>query len=358
MGNPPDGGIDLRGLVEAACGADRSDVLAMLVDPFEPGQRWTDVPRVVLAHALDVALFAELLTAVPSGAAYVAEKVAAGGRVLLDHGAVRTVAWPCTGALPPGAEQVARVLEPLGYRRCETYPLPRLRMTGHAYTHLDRPADVAQWFVSELHPDEFSMPFRQAVERVLATSTDALDDGARRALATLAADERLTATRSRELLPSLVACFRRRHEPPTEADYEALLAESAEMAWIATEGTTFNHATDRVVGIEQVAAAERSAGRPIKDRVEVSATGRIRQTAHRATPVVRALRGTEGGFVDRTVPGSFFEFIERAAHPVAADGRPDLGFDTGNAQGIFAMTAPADPAAPVGLPASGDRPTS
>lgn len=37
------------------------------------------------------------------------------------------------------------------------------------------------------------------------------------------------------------------------------------------------------------------------------------------------------------VPGSFFEFIERA--PLPGETRLDLAFDTNNAQGIFKMTA-------------------
>ena len=50
-----------------------------------------------LAEALGLALFAGLLTRVPSGARYVAGKAAAGEKVVFDHGALRTVLWPCMG---------------------------------------------------------------------------------------------------------------------------------------------------------------------------------------------------------------------------------------------------------------------
>ncbi len=56
-----------------------------------------------------------------------------------------------------------------------------------------------------------------------------------------------------------------------------------------------------------VAAAERAAGRPIKDTVGVSASGRIRQTAHRAPVVTRLFGLPDGGSVQLQVPGSFFE---------------------------------------------------
>ncbi len=150
----------------------------------------------------------------------------------------------------------------------------------------------------------------------------------------------------------LVSCFGRQHAEPDLADYQALLAESEEAAWISTEGTVCNHMTDRVADVAAVADAERAAGRPIKDTVEVSGSGRIRQTAHRAPRVTRSFGagsgagvggvGREGGRVTLEVPGSFFELITRDAMPDGSG--PDLAFDAANAQQIFAMTR-GDPTA-------------
>jgi hypothetical protein len=50
--------------------------------------------------------------------------------------------------------------------------------------------------------------------------------------------------------------------------------------------------------------------------------------------VTRRFR-TDAGVAERTVPGAFFEFINRDRLP---GGELDLTFDTGNAQGIFTMT--------------------
>jgi len=86
------------------------------------------------------------------------------------------------------------------------------------------------------------------------------------------------------------------------------------MAWIATEGNVFNHATDRVDDVESVAQRQRDLGRPIKDKIEVSRNGRVRQTAFRATTVVRMLRDAHGQPVARKVPGSFYEFIARDSY--------------------------------------------
>ena len=191
--------------------------------------------------------------------------------------------------MPSGIEQVTRFLEPLGYRLAATYPLTRLHMTGRSYTHRDLPEHVSQWFVSELHPDSFSPTFQAAVERVLGTARDPIEAATSARLEWLAAEATIPFDEAVELVTVLLGCLRRLHDAPTIADYRILAAESPEMAWIATEGTTFNHATDRVADVETTAAAERHAGRPVKDTVEVSASGRVRQTAHVAHVATRVL---------------------------------------------------------------------
>ena len=105
----------------------------------------------------------------------------------------------------------------------------------------------------------------------------------------------------------------------------------------ATEGNAFNHATDRVPDLHLVVEEQAARGRRVKDRIEVSASGRVRQTALHADPVLREFRDADGALILHKVPGSFFEFITRAAMP--DEDRLDLAFDTNNAQGIFKMTA-------------------
>jgi len=120
----------------------------------------------------------------------------------------------------------------------------------------------------------------------------------------------------------------------------AFCRASPEMAWIATEGNAFNHATDRVRDVEAVADTQRQLGRPIKDSVEISQSGRVRQTAFRAATVRRTFKGDGGATVEKEVPGSFYEFITRHHMTNTAGDRVlDLGFDSSSAQGIFAMTA-------------------
>lgn len=301
------------------------------------------VSRATLAQAMNLLLFRDLLTRVPSGKRYVEDCVLRGRQIVFDHGALRTVDLKGMGDLPAGERAITRLLIPLGYRLNAVYPLDRLGMTGRSYTHSDFPEDLPQFFVSELHPERFSPDFQKVVARVTATSREPLPEAAKRALQELDGARHLSFDQAAQLLPALLACFQRQHTTPRLADYEALLAESAEMAWIATEGNAFNHATDRVASLDALVAEQRRLHRPLKDTIETSRSGRVRQTAFRADAVERELIASDGAIVRRSVPGSFYEFIqrERMLDPVTGASRLDLAFDSRNAQGIFKMTAAA-----------------
>lgn len=336
---------NLDALLEAARGPGAGQRLVKLMNVAPALERCEAgvVTRAELAQALDMALFDGLLERVPTGRAYTDDVVRQGARVEFDHGALRTVRWPHCGALPPGEAAFTRILKPLGYRLNGTYPLERIKMTGRSYAHLDAPEHIAQFFVSELHPERFSSEFQQAVTNVVNSSVDPLTPQAVAWLSELERDAALPLADACALLPILVRCFDRQHATPRLADYQALLGESAEMAWIATEGNAFNHATDRVADVFAVADAQRALGRSIKERVEVSKSGRVKQTAFQADPVSRVFIDEHGAQVRRDVPGSFYEFITRDTYVDEETGRVslDLGFDAGNATGIFKMTAAA-----------------
>lgn len=330
-----------RLLRDCAGEAHAAEILSQLfVTPALLDHRGDRVPRAVLAQAMNMMLFADLLTRVPAGAQRVADIVREGGRVRFDHGALRTIDASAPGGLPSGHRAFARILGPLGFEWTATYPLPRIHMIGRSFTHKDYPEDIAQFFVSEISPGGFSPQFQEATQRVVRSSRDPLLADAELSLVRLGHDGALRYAEARALLPRLLKCFGRQHAVPTLADYELLLAESAEMAWIATEGNTFNHVTERVDDIEAVAAQQKVFGRPMKPTIEVSTSGRVRQTAYFAALVEREFVDADGRRVTRRVPGSFYEFICRDTVPCGHDsGRLDLSFDSGNAQGIFKMTA-------------------
>lgn len=320
-------------------------VPAEFSDASGNGDATVAVTRAEIAYAMNVLLFRDLLERVPEGKAYTEDAVASGRRVFFDHGAVRSVKLAANGQLPCGEAAITRFLAPLGYRLNENYPLPRLKMMGRAYLHADLPEDIPQFFVSELEVERFSPEFQAAVGRVVASSVDPLDARDLELLKELETQRSLPLADAVALLQSLVRCFARQHEVPALDDYELLLKESQEMAWIATEGNAFNHVTDRVPDLHALSAEQQQLGRSIKPAIEEAARGTMRQTAYRAAQVERVFR-TANGCVVRRVPGSFYEFISRD-RVRNADGEEvlDLGFDSSNATAIFKMTS-ADGAAP------------
>lgn len=310
------------------------------IDPALSAETEGPVSRAVFAMALTAVLFHDVMNRVPMGAAYVADRRAEGHKILFDHGALRTIDFGAgpTGALPGGHKAFARILEPLGYAVADVYPLDGLKMTGRAYAHADKPDMIPQFFVSELHVERFSPAFQVIAHAVFDSSADTLGSAAKAALQAFSTAGGCDLDQARAALPELVAAFARTHGPVRLEHYEALKAELAEAAWIATEGQAFNHATDRVPDVDAIADAQKALGRPIKDAVEVSASGRVRQTAFKAQPVSRDFV-TDAGLETRAVPGSFHEFITRDTFVDDTGAtRLDLRFDSANAQGIFKMT--------------------
>jgi hypothetical protein len=296
--------------------------------------------RSSMAYGLSALLFVQLAQNVPESQKYLRRVQDQHLKMVLDHGALRTVAWGC-GALPPGESAFTRFLSALGYELAGTYPLPKLKMTGRSYAQQDSPEHFAQYFVSELHPEQFSEKFQTCVSRVMSSCADPLKPKDINQLEQLRRDHYLAFDKAIDLLSSLTTCFARQHSTVQWADYEVLLAESPEMAWIATEGNVFNHATDRVADVLNLSTQLRDEHYSVKPQVEISKNGRVRQTALKAAQVEREfLDGTQ--IIKRMVPGSFFEFISRDRICVSNPNSPlDLSFDSGNATGIFKMTQAA-----------------
>jgi hypothetical protein len=337
----------LRNELTQVIGADRADRLfnVLVIPQGVLNETGDSISRAGIAQALNMMLLSDLLHRVPDARAYAEDCLRDGRRMLHDHGAVRSVALNGMGQLPAGEEAITRVLRPLGYALNGTYPLERLKMTGRSYAQAEYPEDIAQFFISELHVDRFSPGFQAAAARVTSSSRDPLTPEANSLLAELDEKRSLLIDKAAKLLPVLAKVFERQHEEPTVADYEILLKESPEMAWISTEGNAFNHATDRVPDVDALAAQQKALGRLMKETVEKSQTGRVRQTAFLAARVQRRFRDASGQLITREVPGSFYEFITRL--PMEADGKTklDLSFDSSNAQAIFKMTAnPNEPA--------------
>lgn len=326
-------------LVASVLGAKRADWLFETMDVDAALLRdGKQVSRAEVAQAMNMVLFSDLLDRVPEGAAYVNDARAIGRKIVFDHGALRTVVSEA-GAMPSGHLAFDRILRPLGFVVAGEYPLPRLKMLGRAYAHEDFAETISQFFVSELFVAEFSEDFQRVANNLMATAKDPLTSLSKQLLNELAESKELAFEAAELLLPNLVECFGVHHDMVSRADYDLLLNESAEMAWISTEGSAYNHVTDRVQDVFALSDEQRAAGRSIKDKVEVSANGRVRQTAYKAAMIERPMRDDGNAVVMHTVPGSFYEFItrDRFTDDNGVE-RLDLTFDSSNATGIFKMT--------------------
>jgi hypothetical protein len=224
----------LQALVQSMLGPDAAEgalatlTIALALAGSQPSN--FAVSRGVFAMAMTAVLFHGLLARVPTAAVYVAEVRAGGGRVMFDHGALRTIRFSegPTGALPPGEQAFVRIFTALGYQLAGVYPLDNLGMTGRAYAHADFPEAIPQFFLSELHVERFSDSFQAAAHRVFDPTPDPIDDATRSTLAAFATDGEVPFEAARRALPVIVAAFDRHHPEPALSDYETLLGESAE----------------------------------------------------------------------------------------------------------------------------------
>ena len=313
--------------------------------------------RALIAQALNMLLFDDLIARVPAARPFMPPSCClASGDTIHPRPRSRTHGpdMEGMGALPrrrpspsPGFSS------PLGYALHGTYPLDRLKMTGRSYAQADLPEDIAQFFLSELHVDRFPEKFPGKTLPPSVTSVTGKDStrppdprGRRAPYRTRLPQASLPGLERRvtpaRCSPSSPASTRQHPAPAHLPTTKRSSPNLAEMAWIATEGNAFNHATDRVQDVEALADCEQKAlGQPMKPTVETSQSGRVRQTAFLAARVKRWFRTAQGDTLEKEVAGSFYEFITRLPLPEEKDGKRalDLSFDSSNAQAIFKMTA-------------------
>jgi len=114
----------LRETLTQIIGTDRTEHLfkLLVIHPEIAADPGPQVSRAVLAQALNMLLFEDLLVRVPTAKTYADYTLSKGRQILHDHGAVRTVALQGMGGLPAGQEAITRILRPLGYALNGVYP--------------------------------------------------------------------------------------------------------------------------------------------------------------------------------------------------------------------------------------------
>src|SRR3546814_6257881 len=96
-------------------------------------------------------------------------------------------------------------------------------MTGRAWAHRDRPEELPQFFVSELHVDRFDPEFALAARRVFGSSVDPLSTEDIAWLNVLARDGELPLATARLLLPAVVSAFDRQRSDEHTSEPQSLM---------------------------------------------------------------------------------------------------------------------------------------
>ena len=289
-------------LRRASLGRERADqLLDMLeVSTALSGDTGPGVSRGVLAQALNMVLFDDLLARAPSARAHVHDRLKNGEKVVHDHSVVATIASPHVGSLPIGREALGRVLVPLGFVESGSRRSWEGGVTEHTYLHADHPDDIAGFVVVEVHPHWFSRGFQAAAERVVQSSRDPLQ-AATAWLTALQSEGTVELADAIAILRALVACFDRQHATPSLDDYDLLRRESAEMAWIATEGNAVMQVAQRV--------AESNKRGPAVLRGDISEP--VDLLLLEPAYVERPFRDSEGRMIGAPVPGPSLKLVRR-----------------------------------------------
>lgn len=301
-------------LLCALVGRQRTDQLfdMLEVSTVLTGETGPRVSRGVLAQALTMVLFGDLLARAPSARAHLRDRLKNGEKVVHDHSVVATIASPHAGSLPSGREALGRVLVPLGFVESGSRRSWEGGITEHTYLHAEHPDEIAGFVVVEVHPHWFSRGFQAAAERVVRSSRDPLAADTAW-LAALSSRESVELVDAVAILRALVACFDRQHATPSLDDYDLLMRESAEMAWIATEGNA-------VMQVAQRAARSKTRGQAA---LSGDASEPVDQLVLEPASVERPFRDSEGRMIGAPVPGPSFKIVRREARKFLAPTWPE-----------------------------------
>lgn len=198
---------------------------------------WEDgiVSRAELAQAFATALFHGLETRLSPDDSQWWDTPHGPLRVLPKAIEIPVVRWK-SGHLSDAGKAFTRLLGPLGYLPDATILSEYRGVIRKVYRHIDAPEQITQLHVCEVRPLTVSEEFALAVDRIVSRASDRLAPQAVGLLNNVWSSGGLPLDDAKVLLQQLVASLGRSHPTPVYEDYRVVMAESPEMAWIATEG--------------------------------------------------------------------------------------------------------------------------
>jgi hypothetical protein len=296
-----------------------------------------------LAAALWQQLWQEYRQRVPYAQVYEHMIQQAGGKVVNDHIAFRSLRLQIDcphGPIDLGISYLAPLVEALGYRPAGAYPFPEQHLYARHYHHPEQATlGLPKLFISELLVDELPDPaprlMRQTVHSICENPT-ALDIPLHEA------------SEPQSVLEQFQNRFRRPWSPPWQTVVETVNAVSQYGAWVLLHGYGVNHFTGYVNGqttpqypdIEATAQGLAARGVPMKAAIEGSRGSGLRQTATQAATELVTVRDEHSGTLIQ-IPWTYayYEIAERGWVEVAPGQREWFeGFLGPQASHLFEMT--------------------
>lgn len=284
---------------------------------------------------------------VPYAREYRALIEAEGGRVVHDHVAFRSFRH-FAGELDLGIGYVARILEPLGYQLKGAYEFPETHLYAQHYEHPEQESEnLPKVFVSELLVDELPFATASLVRRALDSAADQLPSPSLEWVR-LREDRRLAPRQGKwEAAIAGLSQFstQRPWSPPALRAVREVNQESQYAAWTLLHGFAVNHFTAFInrqgvaslPDLPTTAAALRARGVPVRESLDGSPGGPLRQTATAAVEEEVPVLDDDGKPALLPWTYAYYELAERGRR----EGRLFQGFIAGQARHLFETTRKA-----------------
>jgi hypothetical protein len=234
-----------------------------------------------------------------------------GGKIQNDHIAFRT--FNCdVGAQLAGVTAIARIIEPLGYKRIDKYIFEDKKLTAWHWEH-QTDITLPKIFISQLETDRLSPAIADMIHHSVAGAPDLLDPN------------------------NPAAFFTRPWKAPARDVVQEVNKESQYGSWTLLHGNAVNHFTGAVHAqgvkewpdIETTVAALRAAGIPMKAEIEGEPGSKLRQSS---TEAVDEICDVADGKLKWSY--AYYEIAERPL----IDGKRFEGFLGAQATNLFEMT--------------------
>ena len=296
-----------------------------------------------IAEALFARLWHQYLKRVPYALKYADIVGDMGGKVVIDHIALRTFNSH-TGEQPGGITAISHILELFGYTPAGHYTFAKNQITA---IHFEVAGGyLPSVFVSQLEVDELPEWVQNMIHSAVKDTSYLISETAIELMQLLKESGTLPSEAAELLVEDLAGYFRRPWDVPFLDDVLKINDVSQYAAWVLLHGNSVNHfaalinaqETPEWPDIEATCKALTKARIPMKDFIEGESGSKLRQSATHAVKEDVEVRG-EDGIEKITWTYAYFELTERG-YVDDEEGKKKrfTGFLSGQAKHLFDIT--------------------